>query len=129
MYKNVLIVSVAGLGLLLPALASDREDDIGRIEKATRVFHEIMTTPDKGIPRDLLEKAKCIAIIPGEEKARLHIRRQLRQGTGDLPHCQWLERSDVSGCRGRERRLPDWRLFHRRGDAIYERPCFAEPDG
>ena len=68
MYKNVLSVSVAGLALVLPALASDREDDIGRIEKATRVFHEIMTTPDRGIPRDLLEKAKCVAIIPGEEK-------------------------------------------------------------
>jgi lipid-binding SYLF domain-containing protein len=54
--------------LVLPALASDRDDDLGRIQKATRVFHEIMTTPDKGIPRDLLEKAKCVAIIPGEEK-------------------------------------------------------------
>ena len=68
MYKNVLIVSMAGLGLVLPALASDRDDDIGRIQKATQVFHEIMATPDKGIPRDLLEKAKCVAIIPGEEK-------------------------------------------------------------
>jgi lipid-binding SYLF domain-containing protein len=68
MYKNVLIVSMAGLGLVLPALASDRDDDLGRIQKATQVFHEIMTTPDKGIPRDLLEKARCIAIIPGEEK-------------------------------------------------------------
>ena len=68
MYKNVLIVSMAGLGLVLPALASDRDDDIGRIQKATRVFHEIMATPDKGTPRDLLEKAKCVAIIPGEEK-------------------------------------------------------------
>jgi lipid-binding SYLF domain-containing protein len=67
-HKKVWIVSVATLGLVLPALASDREDDIGRVEKATRVFHEIMTTPDKGIPRDLLEKAKCVAIIPGEEK-------------------------------------------------------------
>jgi lipid-binding SYLF domain-containing protein len=68
MYKNVLIVSVASLALILPALASDREDDIGRVEKAGRVFHEIMATPDRGIPRDLLEKAKCVAIIPGEEK-------------------------------------------------------------
>jgi lipid-binding SYLF domain-containing protein len=68
MYKNVLIASVAGLGLLLPALASDREEDIGRVDKATRVFHEIMATPDRGIPRDLLEKARCVAIIPGEEK-------------------------------------------------------------
>jgi lipid-binding SYLF domain-containing protein len=62
------MVSMAGLGLLLPALASDRDDDIGRIQKATRVFHEIMATPDKGIPRDLLEKAMCVAIVPGEEK-------------------------------------------------------------
>ena len=67
-YKNVLIVSMAGLGLVLPALASDRDDDIGRIQKATQVFHEIMTTPDKGIPQELLEKTKCVAIIPGEEK-------------------------------------------------------------
>jgi lipid-binding SYLF domain-containing protein len=69
MYKNVLIVSVASFGMLLPALASDREDDIGRVDKGTRVFHEIMAAPDKGIPRDLLEKARCVAIIPGEEKA------------------------------------------------------------
>jgi lipid-binding SYLF domain-containing protein len=67
--NNLLIVSVAGLGLVLPALASDRDDDIGRIQKATQVFQEIMRTPDKGIPQDLLEKAKCVAIIPGEEKA------------------------------------------------------------
>src|ERR1039458_5489038 len=67
-YKNVLIVSMAGLGLVLPALASDRDDDIGRVQKGTQVFHEIMATPDKGIPRDLLEKAKGVAIIPGEEK-------------------------------------------------------------
>jgi lipid-binding SYLF domain-containing protein len=69
MLRNVLIVSAASLGMLLPVFASDREDDIGRVEKAGRVFHEIMATPDKAIPRDLLEKAKCIIIIPGEEKA------------------------------------------------------------
>jgi lipid-binding SYLF domain-containing protein len=68
-YKSVLIVSVAGLSLILPALASDRADDMGRIQKSTRIFREIMTAPDKSIPRDLLERAKCVAIVPGEEKA------------------------------------------------------------
>jgi len=67
--NNLLFVSVASLGLVLPALASDRDDDLGRVQKATQVFQEIMRTPDKGIPQDLLEKAKCVAIIPGEEKA------------------------------------------------------------
>jgi lipid-binding SYLF domain-containing protein len=69
MFKGLLIVSVAGLSLVLPALASDREDDLGRLQKATRVFHEVMSAPDQGIPHDLLERAKCVAIVPGEEKA------------------------------------------------------------
>jgi lipid-binding SYLF domain-containing protein len=67
-YKNALIVSVASLGLVLPALASDRDEDLGRIRKSTEVFQEIMSTPDKGIPRGLLERAKCVLIVPGEEK-------------------------------------------------------------
>jgi hypothetical protein len=69
MHKNLLIVSIAGLSFVLPALASDRSDDAGRIQKATQVFQEIMRTPDQGIPQELLETAKCVAIIPGEEKA------------------------------------------------------------
>ena len=69
MLKSVLIVSVAGLGLILPAFASDREDDMGRIQKATKVFEEVMRAPDQGIPHDLLERTKCVAISPGEEKA------------------------------------------------------------
>ncbi|HKV81433.1 MAG TPA: lipid-binding SYLF domain-containing protein [Candidatus Sulfotelmatobacter sp.] len=50
------------------AVASDREDDVNRIQKATQVFQEIMNTPDQGIPGNLLESAKCIAIIPGDVK-------------------------------------------------------------
>ncbi len=65
MYKNVLIVSFAGLGFVLPALASDRDDDVGRIQKASQVFQQIMSTPDKGIPSNLLARAKCVAIVPG----------------------------------------------------------------
>jgi SH3 domain-containing YSC84-like protein 1 len=49
-------------------LASDREDDVSRIQNATRVFQEVMSTPDKGIPNEILESAKCIAIIPGDKK-------------------------------------------------------------
>jgi lipid-binding SYLF domain-containing protein len=57
--------------LVVPAIAladSDRADDVNRIDSAKRVFHEIMATPDQGIPRDLLASAKCIAIIPGSVK-------------------------------------------------------------
>jgi lipid-binding SYLF domain-containing protein len=69
MLKRLLIVAVLGLLVTLPALASsDREDDISRTHKAAQVFREIMNTPDQGIPQELLESAKCIAIIPGDVK-------------------------------------------------------------
>jgi SH3 domain-containing YSC84-like protein 1 len=69
--KNLLL-SCAATSLILSmpgiAIASDREDDVNRIEHATQVFHEIMEAPDKGIPNEILESAKCIAIVPGEKK-------------------------------------------------------------
>jgi lipid-binding SYLF domain-containing protein len=69
--KNLLL-SCAATSLILSmpgiATASDREDDVNRIEHATAVFHEIMEAPDKGIPNEILESAKCIAIVPGEKK-------------------------------------------------------------
>lgn len=68
--KQFLAISLLAAFLVLPAIASasDREDDVKRIDKSAQVLREIMNTPDKGIPHDLLESAKCIAIIPGEVK-------------------------------------------------------------
>jgi lipid-binding SYLF domain-containing protein len=68
MLKRLLIVTTLGLLVTLNAVASDREDDVNRIRKSAQVFKEIMNAPDQGIPQELLEKAKCIAIIPGEMK-------------------------------------------------------------
>ena len=70
MLKHIVLSAGLAVGLVAPAFASsDRSDDIERIQHATEVFHEIMATPDKAIPQELLESAKCIAIIPGEKKA------------------------------------------------------------
>ncbi len=44
--------------------ASAKEDAIDRLDNATTVLHEIMGMPDKGIPEEVLEHAKCIAVIP-----------------------------------------------------------------
>jgi lipid-binding SYLF domain-containing protein len=68
MLKRILTVTTLTLLVSLNAIASDREDDVNRTNKATQVFQQIMNTPDQGIPRDLLESAKCIAIIPGDVK-------------------------------------------------------------
>src|SRR4051812_42830035 len=69
MYKRLLTISIACVALIVPVWASDLDDDTARMGKATEVFQDIMKTPDQGIPQELLEKAKCVAIIPGEVKA------------------------------------------------------------
>jgi lipid-binding SYLF domain-containing protein len=68
MLKRLLIFSAIVLVVSQVAVASDRDDDVARTQKAAQVFKEIMNTPDQGIPHDLLHKAKCIAIIPGDVK-------------------------------------------------------------
>jgi lipid-binding SYLF domain-containing protein len=68
MLKRLLIVSTLALVAAQVAVAADRDEDAARTENAARVFKEIMDTPDKGIPHDLLASAKCIAIIPGDKK-------------------------------------------------------------
>jgi lipid-binding SYLF domain-containing protein len=68
MLRRILIGTMLALLVTLTAVASDREDDVNRTNKAAQVFQEIMNTPDQGIPSDLLRSAKCIAIIPGDVK-------------------------------------------------------------
>lgn len=48
---------------IVPLLAKDN-DNAKRLNKAATVFSEVMATPDKGIPEDLLGKAHCIVIVP-----------------------------------------------------------------
>jgi lipid-binding SYLF domain-containing protein len=56
--------------LSVSVLAADKDDkDVAlRVDKAATVFSEIMAAPDKGIPRDLLEKAHCIVVVPDLKK-------------------------------------------------------------
>ena len=68
MLKRFLLVASLAFLVTLTTVASDREDDVNRTHKAAQVFREIMNTPDQGIPHDLLDSAKCIAIIPGDVK-------------------------------------------------------------
>lgn len=49
----------------------ERADEVERLRRATQVFNEIMRTPDKGIPVDLLNKSECVAIVPGLKKGGL----------------------------------------------------------
>jgi SH3 domain-containing YSC84-like protein 1 len=62
--RMILAATVA----ILPLLAKDSEP-VRRLDEATAVFSEIMATPDKGIPQDMLANAHCIVIVPGLKTA------------------------------------------------------------
>jgi len=40
------------------------KEGASQAHKSTQVLNEIMGVPDKGIPRDLLAKAECVAVFP-----------------------------------------------------------------
>lgn len=58
-FATVLTTTLA----MTPLLAAD-DAPAQRLNEAALVFSEIMATPDKGVPEDLLQKAHCIVIVP-----------------------------------------------------------------
>jgi lipid-binding SYLF domain-containing protein len=63
MKKLMTFVAILGMSSMGWA-ASDREATVDRLDHAGAVLHEIMAAPDKGIPEEVLEHAKCVAIVP-----------------------------------------------------------------
>ena len=63
MKKLILLLATVSLSTICWA-GSAREDATERLQNATDVMHEIMGTPDKGIPEEVLEHAKCVAVVP-----------------------------------------------------------------
>jgi SH3 domain-containing YSC84-like protein 1 len=63
MKKAMFVLAMLSLGTLCWA-GSALQDATDRLGNATSVMHEIMGMPDKGIPEEVLEHAKCVAVIP-----------------------------------------------------------------
>lgn len=61
-----LVVFLLSAFLTVPLLA--QSEAAQRLKAATEVLRQIMQTPDKGIPQDLLSKAACIVVIPNMKK-------------------------------------------------------------
>jgi lipid-binding SYLF domain-containing protein len=64
MKKLVTLVALFSLGAATAAMAETREDVQNRLGNAALVLHQVMAAPDRGIPEEVLEHAKCIAVVP-----------------------------------------------------------------
>jgi SH3 domain-containing YSC84-like protein 1 len=63
MKKFAFFVALLSLGSLAIA-ESKRDSSIDRMDKAATVLQEIMAAPDNGIPEEVLEHARCVAVVP-----------------------------------------------------------------
>lgn len=60
--------------------ADDKAAVVQRVENSKNVIDEIMQTPDKGIPDNIMRKATCVAVIPSLKKGAFIIGAEYGQG-------------------------------------------------
>jgi lipid-binding SYLF domain-containing protein len=56
------------IGLSATILMGQEETPDRRLRHATDMLQEIMSAPDRGIPHDLFERARCVIAVPGLKK-------------------------------------------------------------
>jgi lipid-binding SYLF domain-containing protein len=59
------LAGISMMSLATVSWASDtKQSDTDRLDKAAQVLTQVMGAPDKGIPQEVLDHAKCIAVVP-----------------------------------------------------------------
>ncbi|HTA79229.1 MAG TPA: lipid-binding SYLF domain-containing protein [Terracidiphilus sp.] len=66
--KKLVVAGLMVIGLAHLATGQDRSRLESRIEASHAVLHELMNTPDKGIPLDIAAKATCVVVVPSFKK-------------------------------------------------------------
>jgi len=61
---SLLLMGCMGMFGTYAFAGSARQDSVDRLEKSVAVLHAVMSTPDKGIPEEVLSGAKCILVVP-----------------------------------------------------------------
>ena len=62
------VLAATFLASTMATAAEEPSEQVKRMDAAATVLDEIMGTPDKGIPQELLDSAKCVAVIPSMVK-------------------------------------------------------------
>ena len=65
---RVAVLSVIVWAFVLPSFAEDHSSEAKRVEDSANVLTDIMRTPDKGIPDDIMKSAMCVGVIPSMKK-------------------------------------------------------------
>ena len=76
------IGALCGLAMTAAMIPAHGQDSklTDRLNSATAVIHEIMATPDKGIPQSILAGASCVVVVPHYKKGAFLVGAQYGQG-------------------------------------------------
>ena len=81
MFKQVAAAVCTAAMCVSMAVADDSIEHLNhRVEDAHAVLHELMATPDKGVPLDIAVSATCVAVVPGFKKGAFLVGAQYGQG-------------------------------------------------
>src|ERR1700740_3796762 len=61
---SLLLISFMGMAGTYAWAGSAGEDSVARLQSSVEVLQAILATPDKGIPEEVLNDAKCILVVP-----------------------------------------------------------------
>lgn len=67
--KSLAFLAVLLVSASMAYAQGDRGKVVGRVQEAGNVLDEIMAAPDSGIPSNVIESAKCVAVVPSYLKA------------------------------------------------------------
>ena len=93
-----------------------------RLRTSSTVLNELMSTPDKGIPEELLSKAQRIVIVPGLKKAAFAVGGEYGRGFAVCRNNGGWGGPAAVRFSGRKLRRSNWRRVNGRRDACDEPP-------
>src|SRR5262249_38496030 len=74
---NILAITALILSLSLHSLAPGKEEEGStegeRVKESGEVLKEILDVPDKGVPKSVLNGAKCVIVMPSVKKIAIGI--------------------------------------------------------
>ena len=109
------------IALLMLSLATfafagpEQQDPTARLQAAGQVMNEIMAAPDKGIPEEVLNGAKCIAVVPTMAKGAFIVGGEHGRGVVTCRTCPWVECTSIH--------FDWWRQFWLSGRRSVSRSC------
>ena len=85
---HLTLQSATVIGLISCVSGLRAETAAEQLKSATIVLDEILSAPDKGIPKDLLDKAYGVVVVPGVKKVAFDGSLGFQIGPPPLPGCE-----------------------------------------